>query len=238
MKTKNKIIVLIIAVALITLSLGAISAADNSTNIVKEKQPTKCKVIIKSVTAKEGQNKKIIGYIKDNKNKPIKSTTARVTEIHNGDKKSYDFEIDNKGRYIDNTLYYKLGKTKIIIKSKDPRYTFSGRFYVTIKPNIKHVILKCPKDIYYTKKGISAYYTLGGQDNPGVYARVDGRSSLDGSIDKKILVAAFYFKNNKNGKFIVRTTKGHTYSATSWAYYHLIKGYTPFYVKVWYTLIS
>ena len=47
MKTKNKIIVLIIAVALITLSLGAISAADNSTNIVKEKQPTKCKVIKK-----------------------------------------------------------------------------------------------------------------------------------------------------------------------------------------------
>ena len=60
---------------------------------------------------------------------------------------------------------------------------------------------------------------------------------MDGYIHKKILVAAFYFKHNKNGKFIVRAAKGHTNRYVSNAYYHLIKGYTPFYAKVWYTQI-
>ena len=241
---KNKIFVLLVAVALLLLFVGAVSASDNTNydtkKVIKEKQLTKpipCKVKVKSRTAYEGQDKKIVAYIRDNKNRLLKNVDIHVTEVHNGYISHYSSNTDNKGRYIDSTTSFKLGKTKVRISSADNRYTFSGSFYVNIKPIIKTVILKCPRDIYYTKKGISAYYTLGGQDNPGVYARVEGRSSVDGYIHKKILVAAFYFKHNKNGKFIVRAAKGHTNRYVSNAYYHLIKGYTPFYAKVWYTQI-
>lgn len=148
---KNKIFVLLVAVALLLLFVGAVSASDNTNydtkKVIKEKQLTKpipCKVKTKSITAYTNKPKKSISYIRDNKNKPVKNARLLITEIHNRHNHSFISFADNKGRYVDSTSNFEVGKTKVIITSADNKYKFSGSFFINIKKK-KYVI----KNIYF-----------------------------------------------------------------------------------------
>ncbi|WP_461463622.1 hypothetical protein [Methanobrevibacter sp.] len=219
---------------------------DQSSQVSKNNQKTvqntatkaiKCKVKTHDIKRRQGKNIQFAVWIKDNKNKPVDNLKLKLKRVYKGHSyTSYIRTISGEGIKFYSNLGS--GKHKIYITSANPKYKVSATSTITIgNGKLSYVGLKIrnPNSYPAHKKGISAYYTFGGQNNPGVYATVDGRGSWDGYIHKKIVSAMFYFKNNKNSKLITKKVKGHTNIYVSTAYYHLINGYTPVYAKVWYT---
>ena len=129
------------------------------------------------------------------------------------------------------------------------------------KKNYPHIYIKLYKskskdfpNLKFIKKGAKegdGYILIGGYSKKGVYsprgAYVFSSRLWDdgGPLHVKILSSKFFFKNNRNGKYIVRwDTKPYQEYSPIYGYLvgstvntPLIKGYTPFYAKVWYKLV-
>lgn len=149
-----------------------------------------------------------------------------------------------------------MGIHKVIISSKSKNYDIHTVSKIIIK-DYPSVVIKPKYKGYphfrFVKKGakIGDGYTLfasypGGpvMGMPrGVYV-YSSRMAENGRLHVKVLKAKFYFRNNKNGKYITRwVTKPYQeyspiygYLVGSHARTPLIKGYTPAYVKAWYKL--
>ncbi len=174
MRNMKKIIKILIIVSILFLFIGAVSASENTTTISKEK----CKVKTKNVVGKTGHHKKIISYVRDSHNKPVRNVKLEITHYFESGMYRFSAKTDNQGRYIDNTNNYDLGKTKVTIESADSHYQLKGKYFVTIKPH-KYVTKSCTMKWRYSdiEKRVDPWCSIStGYDclKGYFFARIDG----------------------------------------------------------------
>lgn len=158
-------------------------------------------------------------------NKPIKNLKISLEITNNFHKyKTYTLKTNNKGIAKFNIKNLKMGYNSFDITSKDPKYLVEGFSGVAVGKLKKPVTVKVNSNIklkngdrlstFYVKKydGMfhKGFHVLGDEDNKHI-------------ID--IYKVKFYFKNNKNGKIITKTSNN---------YVKPIKGYSPVKAKIWY----
>ena len=220
--------------------------ASSSIKIVQAK--TKVTAPAKTVTYKQNANFQIT--IKDSSNKVVKNVKIKV-KVYTGKKyKTYNLKTNSKGVATFKTNSFSIGSHKVVINSNNKNYKISKttKLIVKAKPKVKTVTLKVntlKRGEYYSKKCtrlqkgdavICFKENTDAQFSKGVHVVAWYLGNGDGEDlephHTKLTKATFYFKNSK-GKIKTKTVNGDKWGdciSTG-----LMKGFTPFKVKVWYT---
>ncbi len=205
------------------------SSINGSDTLSKEKIKTKVKTSnVFSHPYKKSKYYKI--KITDKKTgKPIKYLEINV-KVVNGltDKKikNYVLKTNKKGIVKFNLKDLKVGTMCFYISSNNPQYKVNGYGDVLIGKLKKPITIKMNKQIKL--KNGDTLFTFCLKKGDGMYKKgvIVGGDDADNKHVMCTYKSKFFFKNNKNGKIISKSSySGHT---------DLIKGYTPIKTKIWY----